>query len=239
MMTLKEIFGKTSTIGPMEVNWTSKRIITDVRIPWSKKRPQNLNTFDLVHSPQNFRIVVKQLAHNENGYRDVLKEIFMSESNLIVLDCEKKILEEVLKQCQQVFSFWLISEQMMRCPCIDWSMITLGEILINIDGYGAFKEILIRMCSVGYHLFSHIFQPSCLYSELGNLNLRSATDKDILDVSIKSISRNKYWEEKSLGSRPNLTQGDWPALFAGGSDQSGIFLLLDQPGCSHWYVPSS
>ena len=71
-------------------------------------------------------------------------------------------------------------------------MITLGEILINIDGYGAFKEILIRMCSVGYHLFSHIFQPSCLYSELGNLNLRSATDKDILDVSIKSISRNKY-----------------------------------------------
>ena len=119
MMTLKEIFGKTSTIGPMEVNWTSKRIITDVRIPWAKKRPQNLNTFDLVHSPQNFRIVVKQLAHNENGYRDVLKEIFMSESNLIVLDCEKKILEEVLKQCQQVFSFWLISEQMMRCPCID------------------------------------------------------------------------------------------------------------------------
>ena len=46
--------------------------------------------------------MVKQLAHNENGYRDVLKEIFMSESNLIVLDCEKKILEEVLKQCQQV-----------------------------------------------------------------------------------------------------------------------------------------
>ena len=54
--------------------------------------------------PQNFRIVVKQLAHNENGYRDVLKEIFMSESNLIVLDCEKKILEEVLKQCQQVIT---------------------------------------------------------------------------------------------------------------------------------------
>jgi hypothetical protein len=45
---------------------------------------------------------VKQLHHNENGYRDVLKEIFLSESNLIVLDCEKKILEEVLKQCQQV-----------------------------------------------------------------------------------------------------------------------------------------
>ena len=53
--------------------------------------------------------MVKQLAHNENGYRDVLKEIFMSESNLIVLDCEKKILEEVLKQCQQVItSFFLL-----------------------------------------------------------------------------------------------------------------------------------
>ena len=30
------------------------------------------------------------------------QEIFLSESNLIVLDCEKKILYEVLKQCQQV-----------------------------------------------------------------------------------------------------------------------------------------
>jgi len=49
-----------------------------------------------------FRLVVKQLAHNENGYRDVLKEIFLSESNLIILDCEKMILEEVLRQCQQV-----------------------------------------------------------------------------------------------------------------------------------------
>ena len=42
-----------------------------------------------------FRLVVKQLEYNENGYRDVLKEIFFSESNLIVLDCEKKILSEV------------------------------------------------------------------------------------------------------------------------------------------------
>ena len=45
---------------------------------------------------------MKQLEHNENGYRDVLKEIFMSESSFIVLDCEKQILAEVLKQCQQV-----------------------------------------------------------------------------------------------------------------------------------------
>ena len=38
---------------------------------------------------------MKQLEYNENGYRDVLKEIFFSESNLIVLDCEKRILSEV------------------------------------------------------------------------------------------------------------------------------------------------
>ena len=49
-----------------------------------------------------YRIVVKQLVHNSNGYRDILKEIFMSESNFIVLECEKHILAEVLKQCQQV-----------------------------------------------------------------------------------------------------------------------------------------
>ena len=92
MMTLKEIFGKTSTIGPMEVNEAPKSL--------HRNRGHTCSHI----SPQNFRIVVKQLAHNENGYRDVLKEIFMSESNLIVLDCEKKILEEVLKQCQQVIA---------------------------------------------------------------------------------------------------------------------------------------
>ena len=49
LMTLKEIFSKTATVGPMD----------------------------------EFRLVVKQLAYNENGYRDVLKEIFQSESNLM------------------------------------------------------------------------------------------------------------------------------------------------------------
>jgi len=49
-----------------------------------------------------FRLVIKQLEKNDNGYRDVLKEIFFSESNLIVLDCEKHILGEVLNQAQQV-----------------------------------------------------------------------------------------------------------------------------------------
>merc|ERR1712128_27330 len=68
MMTLKQIFDRTSSVGPME----------------------------------DFRLVIKQLDHNENGYRDVLKEIFFSESNLIVLDCEQEILDDVLKQAQQV-----------------------------------------------------------------------------------------------------------------------------------------
>ena len=49
-----------------------------------------------------FRIVVKQLEENDNGFRDVLKEVFFSESNLIVLDCEQRILADVLMQAQQV-----------------------------------------------------------------------------------------------------------------------------------------
>ena len=104
MMTLKEIFGKTSTIGPMEVNETHLEIWEIRPTTGNQKNIALEYSIARVHTlpPQNFRIVVKQLAHNENGYRDVLKEIFMSESNLIVLDCEKKILEEVLKQCQQV-----------------------------------------------------------------------------------------------------------------------------------------
>jgi len=56
----------------------------------------------LVGPNDTFKLVVKQLVLNENGYRDVLKEILMSESKLILIDCEKKILQEVLKQSQQV-----------------------------------------------------------------------------------------------------------------------------------------
>ena len=81
MMTLKEIFRRTTTAGPIG----------------------------------KMQVVVKRLVENENGYRDVLREIFQSESKLIVVDCEKQILLEVLRQCQQVglvsagYSFFLSS----------------------------------------------------------------------------------------------------------------------------------
>ena len=64
---------------------------------------------------ENFRVVVRKLEKNENGFRDTLKETLLSESKLIMLDCEKYILEEVLKQSQQVglvsqgFYFFLTS----------------------------------------------------------------------------------------------------------------------------------
>merc|ERR1712128_279391 len=88
-----------------------------------------------------FRIVVKQLAHNENGYRDVLKEIFMSESKLLVLDCEKKILEEVLKQCQQV---GLISQGYF------FLLTSLDAHTINLDDfkYGGTNITAFRMINV-------------------------------------------------------------------------------------------
>ena len=91
-----------------------------------------------------FRLVVKQLVRNENGYRDVLKEIFLSESNLIVLDCEKYILEEVLKQCQQVglisqgYSFFLTS---------------LDGHTVNLDDfkYGGTNITAFRMVNIGQY----------------------------------------------------------------------------------------
>jgi ionotropic glutamate receptor len=88
-----------------------------------------------------FRLVVKQLVHNENGYRDVLKEIFLSESNLIVLDCEKKILHEVLKQCQQV---GLISQG------YNFFLTSLDAHTINLDNfkYGGTNITAYRMINV-------------------------------------------------------------------------------------------
>ena len=89
-----------------------------------------------------YRLVVKQLVKNENGYRDVLKEIYLSESNLIVVDCEKHILEEVLKQCQQVglisqgYSFFLTS---------------LDGHTVNLDDfkYGGTNITAFRMVNIG------------------------------------------------------------------------------------------
>ena len=88
-----------------------------------------------------FRLVVKQLVKNENGYRDVLKEIFISESNLIVLDCEKMILEEVLIQCQQV---GLISQGYY------FLLTSLDAHTINLDDfkYGGTNITAFRMINV-------------------------------------------------------------------------------------------
>ena len=64
---------------------------------------------------EKFRLVVKQLRPNSNGYRDVLRETYQSKSKLIILDCEREILPSVLKQAQQIglisagYSFLLTS----------------------------------------------------------------------------------------------------------------------------------
>merc|ERR1719481_2174305 len=94
-----------------------------------------------VSPAEQFRIVVKKLQHNGNGYRDVLKEIWLSESNLIVLDCEKKILEEVLKQCQQV---GLISQGYF------FFLTSLDAHTVNLDDfkYGGTNFTAFRMVDV-------------------------------------------------------------------------------------------
>ena len=70
--------------------------------------------------------VIKQLEENENGYRDVLKEVLMSESNLIVLDCEQKILGDVLMQAQQVGT---ISQGYF------YLLTSLDAHVVNLDNY--------------------------------------------------------------------------------------------------------
>ena len=92
MMTLKQIFDRTSTVDPGE----------------------------------EFRLVIKQLEENENGFRDVLKEVFFSESNLIVLDCEVTILADVLMQAQQV---GLISQGYY------FLLTSLDAHVVNLDNY--------------------------------------------------------------------------------------------------------
>jgi len=158
MMTLKEIFGKTSTIGPME----------------------------------NFRIVVKQLAHNENGYRDVLKEIFMSESNLIVLDCEKKILEEVLKQCQQV---GLISQgYFFFLTSLDAHTVNLDDFKYGGTNFSAYRMIDVdkpEVNNVIYSIVKSMVNQEMGMGEVPNGNLDTTTALIYDSVTAFAIALNK------------------------------------------------
>ena len=91
---------------------------------------------------EKFRLVVKQLRPNANGYRDVLRETYQSKSKLILLDCEREILPLVLKQAQQIglisagYSFLLTSmdshtlnmeELKVRARPGGWSMIIIQQ----------------------------------------------------------------------------------------------------------------
>ena len=125
--------------------WETVTILYQDNDSFMTLKPILEKTAKISHN-ERFRLVVKQLVKNQNGYRDVLKEIFMSESNLIVLDCEKHILEEVLKQCQQVglisqgYSFFLTS---------------LDGHTVNLDDfkYGGTNITSFRMVNIGRIIF--------------------------------------------------------------------------------------
>merc|ERR1719186_1754222 len=110
-----------------------------------------------------FRLVVKQLVHNENGYRDVLKEIFFSESNLIVLDCEKKILEDVLKQCQQV---GLVSQgYYFLLTSLDAHTVNLDDFKYGGTNFTAYRMINVDKPEVQNVIYSIV--ESMLDQEMG------------------------------------------------------------------------
>ena len=99
-----------------------------------------------------FRLVVKQLSKNKNGYRDVLKEIFISKSNLIVIDCEKKILEEVLRQCQQV---GLVSQgYFFLLTSLDAHTVNMEDFKYGGTNFTAFRMIDVDKPEVQHVIYS-------------------------------------------------------------------------------------
>eukprot|EP00090_Calanus_glacialis_P039909 TRINITY_DN6950_c0_g1_i1.p1 TRINITY_DN6950_c0_g1~~TRINITY_DN6950_c0_g1_i1.p1 ORF type:complete len:973 (-),score=205.08 TRINITY_DN6950_c0_g1_i1:162-3080(-) len=170
MMTLKQIFDRTSTVGPMD----------------------------------EFRLVIKQLDHNENGYRDVLKEIFFSESNLIVLDCEKKILDEVLKQAQQV---GLISQgYFFLLTSLDAHTVNLEDYKYGGTNFTAFRLIDVDKPEVQNVIYSIV--ESMIDKELrmainvpeGNLDTTTALIYD--SVHAFALALNELSEVQQVRQRP-------------------------------------
>jgi len=170
MMTLKQIFDKTSNVGPMD----------------------------------EFRLVIKQLEHNENGYRDVLKEIFFSESNLIVLDCEKKILDDVLKQAQQV---GLISQgYFFLLTSLDAHTVNLDDFKYGGTNFTAFRLIDVDKPEVQNVIYSIV--ESMIDKELrrainvpeGNLDTTTALIYD--SVHAFALALNELSAVQQVRQRP-------------------------------------
>ena len=86
---------------------------------------------------EKFRLVVKQLRANSNGYRDVLRETYNSKSKLILLDCERDVLPDVLKQSQQVglisdgYSFLLTSLDSHTLDMEEYKVDNMGQYLYS------------------------------------------------------------------------------------------------------------
>jgi len=152
-----------------------------------------------------FRLVVKQLVFNENGYRDVLKEIFASESKLIVVDCEKKILEEVLKQCQQV---GLISQgYYFLLTSLDAHTVNLENFKHGGTNFTAFRMINTDKPEVQNVIYSIV--ESMLDQELrmaninipqGNLDTTTALIYD--SVTAFSLALNELSAVQQVRQRP-------------------------------------
>ena len=135
------------------------------------------------------RIVVKQLVRNENGYRDVLKEIFISESNFIVLDCEKHILAEVLKQSQQV---GLISQgYFFLLTSLDVHTVNLDDFKHGGTNFTAFRMVDIDKPEVQNVLYS-IVHNAVLESggqpDLGQLNGNLDTTTALIYDSVHAFA---------------------------------------------------
>jgi ionotropic glutamate receptor len=168
LMTLKEIFSKTATVGPMD----------------------------------EFRLVVKQLAYNENGYRDVLKEIFQSESNLIVLECEKFILEEVIKQCQQV---GLISQgYYFLLTSLDAHTVNLDDFKHGGTNFTAFRMIDVdkpEVKNVIYSIVESMVDRDLRMVPDGNLDTATALIYDSVHAFALALHElSAVQQEKVLGS---------------------------------------
>ena len=165
---------------------------------------QILDSTSTVGPMDEFRLVIKQLVHNENGYRDVLKEIFFSESNLIVLDCEKKILDDVLKQAQQV---GLISQgYYFLLTSLDAHTVNLEDYKYGGTNFTAFRLIDVDKPEVQNVIYSIV--ESMIDKELrtamsvpeGNLDTTTALIYD--SVHAFALALNELSSVQQVRQRP-------------------------------------
>ena len=162
--------------------------------------------------PNTFRMVVKQLVHTEeNGYRDVLREVHKDKSYMIILDCSKDIIEDVLTQAQQI---GMVSEDYYYLlTSLDAHTVDLSSFKYGGTNFTAFRMIdtnKMEVKSVIHDIVSkEIAQGRTIDIQDGNLDTTTALIYDAVHLFALALHELNMIQDINIGPLDCTGETSW------------------------------